>query len=198
MELDINKIKKIKIDDVRPNDWNPKEKNHARVQDIKKSIQIMGFKQPIQVRDNNGYEILDGEQRWTAMKELGAKEVYIYDNGKVTDEEAKAETLRWQVQVPFDEIELAPIAVELADMNIDIPYTEEEIENYRQMAEFDFDYSSERPDFEDEDGVKTLSVKMTEEAYNVVMRAIAKLQEDIPDAGEARAIELICANYLGG
>jgi hypothetical protein len=198
MELDLKKIKKVNIDDVRPNDYNPKEKNHIKVQQIKKSIELMGFKQPVQVRDNNGYEILDGEQRWTAMKELGAKEIYIYDNGKVSDEEAKAETLRWQVQIPFDEVQLAPLVVELANLNIDIPFNEEEIEDYRKITEFDFNqYNANRPDFEEEDGVKTLSIKMTEEAYNVVMRAIKKLQEDIPDAGESRAIELICADYLG-
>lgn len=199
MELDIKKIKKVNIDDVRPNSYNPKEKNHKKIEDIKKSIKLNGFKQPIQVRDNNGYEIIDGEQRWTAMRELGYKEIYIYDNGKISDEDAKNETLWWQVQIPFDEVKLAPLVVELSNLGLEVPFSTEELNDLKGLAEFDFgEYSSDRPDFEDEDGVKTLSIKMTEEAYNVIKRAIAKLQEEIPDAGEARAIELICANYLGG
>lgn len=196
MELDISKIKKVNIEDVRPNSWNPKEHNQQIIDWLKQSIQSMGFKQPLSVRQNDGYEILDGEQRYKAMQELGAKEIYIYDNGKVSDEEAKTETLNWQIQVPFDEVQLAPLIVELNELDIALPYTEEQIENYRNLSEFDFsDYSDTRPEYED--GVKTLNIKLGEEAYNVVMQAIDKVKAET-DSSDARAIELICAEYLGG
>lgn len=197
-EFDLSKIKKVKITEVRPNTWNPKEKNHAKVQDIKKSIETMGFKQPISVRQNKGYEILDGEQRYTAMLELGATEIYIYDNGVISDEDAQSETIWWQVQVPFDEIKLAPLVVSLFDMGKPLPYTQQEVEDFRQMAEFDFNqYETNRPDFED--GVKTLNIKMGKDAYNVVMQAIEKCKQTDPDnISEARAVELIAADYLGG
>lgn len=197
LEYNPTKVKKVAIDDVRPNSWNPKEKNHANVEYIKQSINEMGFKQPLSVRQNDGYEILDGEQRWTAMKELGATEIYIYDNGKVSDKDAKAETIRWQTQVPFDEIKLAPLVLELSDMGVKLPFTDMQIQDYKDMAGFDFDqYETDRPEFDDD--VKTLSVKMGEGAYKIVMQAIEKAKSEDPDnISEARAIELICADYLG-
>lgn len=195
-DFDATKIKKVSIDEVRPNSWNPKVKNHAKVQDIKKSIELLGFKEPIQVRQNDGYEILDGEQRYTAMLELGAKHIYIYDNGKVDDADAKNETLWWQVQVPFETVELAHLVAELDKLNVEMPYTDKEIAEFKQMAEFDFsDYDT--PDDESEQGFKTLSIKMTEEQYEIVRNGIDKVTRE-QDCSESRAIELIVADYLAG
>lgn len=199
LEFDISKIKKVPIDEVRPNTWNPKERNEVIIDYIKNSIKQMGFKQPVSVRQNDGYEILDGEQRWTAMKEMNAEYIYIYDNGIVSDEDAKSETINWQIQVPFDNIKLAPLVIELADLGYKLPYSEIEIEEFRNLSEFDFDqYNEDKPEFDD-DEVRTFSVKMSKEAYNIVLEAITKCQNiDSDNISEARAIELICADYLGG
>lgn len=197
LDYDIKKIKKVKISEVRPNTWNPKEHNQQIVDYIKQSIQDMGFKHPISVRQNDGYEILDGEQRFKAMTELSADYIYIYDNGEVSDEDAQSETINWQIQVPFDDIKLAPIVVKLSELGKKVPFTELEVRDFKELAEFDFSqYSQERPKFDDD--VRTLSVKMTKEAYDVVMRAVNKCKDSADNISEARAIELICADYLGG
>lgn len=201
MGLDItydkNKLKVVKLEDVRPNTWNPKEKDHANVKFIEQSIKSIGFNEPIRVRENNGYEIIDGEQRWTAARNLGLKEVLIYNEGVVSDKDARAKTLWWQVQIPFDDVKLAYEVAQLSKEDVELPYTAEEIEDFKAMAEFDFDqYNSERPEFDD-DGMKTLKLVMGEEAYNVIMQAIAKVQAENDNISEARAIELICADFLG-
>lgn len=200
MGLDItydkDKLKVVSIDDVRPNTWNPKEKDHKNVKLIEQNIKRIGFNEPIRVRENDGYEIVDGEQRWTASKNLGLKEVLIYNEGKLTDEEARASTLWWQVQVPFDDIKLAYEVAQLSSEDIEIPYTAEEIDEFKALAEFDFDqYATERPEF-DNDGMKTLKLVLGKEAYNVIMQAINKVQAENDNVSEARAIELICADYL--
>ena len=51
-------------------------------------------------------------------------------------------------------------------------------------------------EFEDND-VKTFKVVLGEEAYQIVTKAVKKVQDD-NDCSEARAIELICADYLAG
>lgn len=201
MGLDItydkSKLKVVKLEDVRPNTWNPKEKDHANVKLIEQSIKSIGFNEPIRVRENNGYEIIDGEQRWTASRNLGLKEVLIYNEGVVSDKDARAKTLWWQVQIPFDDIKLAYEVAQLSEEDVALPYTAEQIEDFKAMAEFDFDqYNAERPEFDD-DGMKTLKVVLGEEAYNVVMQAIAKVQAENDNISEGRAIELICADFLG-
>lgn len=199
MELtyDEKAIKRVPIDDVRPNSWNPKEKNHKKVEDIKKSIEMHGFKQPLQVRSNDGYEIIDGEQRWTAMKELGATEIFIYDNGTVSDEDAKNETLWWQVQVPFETVGLAHLVAELDALEMQLPYTEKEVAEFKGMAEFDFEYDGERPDDGNQDDVKTLTIKMNSEQFEVANRALEHIKEE-NDCGDGRAMELLAADYLAG
>jgi hypothetical protein len=195
-------IKKVAIDDVLPNTWNPKEKDHAKVKDIERSIKKNGFKQPVQVRQHptqaGKYEIIDGEQRWTAMSNLGAKHIYIYDNGVVSDENAKSETLWWQVQVPFETISLAHLVTELADMDVELPYNTKELDEFREMAEFDFDkYDNERPGDDEDLEFKTFTVKLGSEAYDVLQDALNTIKEE-NDCSDARAIELMAADFIAG
>lgn len=200
MELDKqeDKLKKVKIDDVRPNSWNPKDKEHENLENIKKSIKMYGFKQPVQVRQNNGYEIIDGEQRWTAMKELGAKHIYIYDNGEVSDEDAKNETLWWQVQVPFEAIGLANLVTELDGLEMELPYSPKEIKEFAEMSKFDFDqYDEERPDDGSDLEFKSFTVQLSVDALAVVTEALEKIKEE-NDCSDARALELMAADYLAG
>ncbi len=197
MKYDPTKVLKVAIDDVRPNPWNPKEKNHKKVEDIKTSIKTIGFKEPVQVRDNDGLEIIDGEQRWTAMKELGADFIYVYNNGKVSDEDAKSETLWWQVQVPFETIQLANLVVELNNLEMELPYSEAEIADFKEMIEFDFDdYATDGPEDEDLE-FKTFTVKLPMEAFKILESALEDLKEK-NDCSDARAIELMAADYISG
>lgn len=197
-----DKIKVVPIDKVVPNTWNPKEKNHKKLADIMRSIEMYGFKQPVQVRQHpnlkGSYEIIDGEQRWTALQNLGASQVAIYDNGVVSDEDAQNETLWWQVQVPFDEIPLAKLVASLDELNLELPYTEDELKTFKEMAGFDFaNYEKERPEDEEDDGFKTVLVKVTEPQYNIIMQALDKaIQLDPDNISQARALELISADYL--
>lgn len=194
------KVKVVPIDDVLPNTYNPKEKNHAEVLKIRKSIKMHGFKQPIQVRTHPNqegkYEIIDGEQRWTAMKQTGATQIPVYDNGEVSDTDAQNETLWWQVQVPFEPLPLAALVVELHDQGMELPYSEAEILEFQGM------FGTEAPDDEDDDedefdGVKTLTVKMSGEQYDIVTKALEKIKEE-NECGDGRALELMAADYMAG
>lgn len=190
-KVDLSKLKIVPIDDVRPNPWNPKRENHLKYLDVRKSIEKHGFKAPIQVRQNDGLEIIDGEQRWRAAKELGYTEVIVYDNGRVSDEDAKNETLWWQVQVPFEETPLADLVVELHKLDAELPFTSAEIANFEKIVQANNEPEPE----EDEPDIRTLSIKLTKAQFDVVMQAIEAVKEE-EDCSESRAIELICADYL--
>ena len=56
---------KVDIDKVHPNSWNPKEPNTKEYENVKKSLEINGYAQPILViEDGDGFEIIDGQHRF--------------------------------------------------------------------------------------------------------------------------------------
>jgi hypothetical protein len=207
IDFDLSKIKKVKIDEVRVNSWNPKKADTPEFEKVKKGIKLKGLRGAIIVRENpndiSTYEIIDGHQRYTASKELGFKELYIYNEGNISDKEAKELTIWYQQQVPFDRIDEAylfnELKIEFNDL-LELPYTEAEEIEMQELANFDFSQYDPNAYTEptDEDGVKTLKLVLNEEAYNVIMQAIKKAQNEADNISEARAIELICADYLGG
>lgn len=203
-EFNPDKLKKVDIYKVRENDWNPKDPNNPEYEKVKRSIEINGLTQPIFVRENdNGdtkYEVLDGAHRFRACKDLGFDEIYIYNEGEVSDELAKTFTIWHQVQVPFETLELAPLVIELNRFDMELPYSNDEINKFADMLEFDFnDYSTEEPDFnqESEDELKTLNIKMTPEQFEIVQNAIKTVAEG-ENVSDGRALELLCSSGLAG
>lgn len=200
-DFDPTKIEKVAIDDVEPNDYNPKEKDTPEYRNVVESIRVNGLKQPIFVREvdgNDKYVIVDGEQRYTAAKELGYGEIYVYNLGKISEAEAKSLTIWFEVQVPFMEIELAPLVVELNELNFTLPYTDRQIEDFENLVKFDFNeaYKDEEPIGDEEEiKLKNFTVKMTPEQMEIVQDAI-KMVVDGDNVSEGRALELLCASGI--
>jgi hypothetical protein len=199
--FDTGQIKTVDIDQVRPNTWNPKDRETEEYKTIKRGIELKGLRQPIFVRQNDGYEIVDGEQRWSACTELGYKRILIYDLGEISKKEAQELTLWFEQKVPFNEIDLAHL---LADMvksgeKLEIPFDEVALENYLKMAEFDFDSyktNSESEESMDQDDIAVY--KVTLDQKSIIDKAIAVVREDKPDMTDGRALELISADFLSG
>lgn len=199
-KFDEKNLTLVDIANVRTNNYNPKDKDTKEYKQVVKSLDLNGFMSPIivrQVEGFDGYEIIDGEQRFTAAKELAYKSIPVYNLGYISDIDAKSKTIFAEVAVPFNEIDLSHLVVELDEASVALPYTEAEIADFRHMSEFSFDnFDDDDGEFEDND-VKTFKVVLGEEAYQIVTKAVKKVQDD-NDCSEARAIELICADYLAG
>ena len=162
-DFDPENIQIVEIDKVHPNSWNPKLENTPEYQKIVESIQVNGFKSPIIVREvEEGYEICDGCQRWNAAKQLGFDKIYIYNLGKVSDSEAKSITIWMETQVKFDELQLAPLVAELNDLQITMPYNEDEVQDFINMLHFDFEG----------DGKINLNVKCTPEQFDKIKECL--------------------------
>lgn len=200
-EFTPEKIQKVSIEQVVPNDWNPKEASSQEMENIKKSLEINGYAQPILVREKDGsFEIIDGFHRFSALKELGYKELYIYNAGKISDEQAKAMTIWMQTQVAFDDIQLAPLVMELNSLNFELPYDDKEIEKFKDLTQFDFgDYDTTGPQQQEnlDDEFKTLTIKMTSEQFEDVQNAIKTVSEG-DNVSEGRSLQLLCVNGLNG
>lgn len=177
MDKDFNlaNIKKVLITDVRTNSWNPKESNTPEYHKVVKSLERNGLKGFIAVRtnpdDNTTYEILDGHQRFTAANQLGYKEIYVYDEGKLDDKTAKEYTIWWQQQVPFEKVAEAQLVTELIREYNDLeslPYTSEEVNEMAVMTEFSFDEYDDKADDEKDNTYKLTFVYPDEDEANMI------------------------------
>ena len=181
-DFDPTRVEIVDIDKVRPNGWNPKLKDTAEYHKVVESIQVNGFKLPIMVREvEDGYEICDGEQRWTAAKELGFEKVYIYNLGNIPEEEAQGITIWMEENVPMSDLLLAPLVVELNDLGMQMPYDEGEVDNYKSMLNFEF-VEDDRP---------TLTVKCTPEQYENITGKIKERMNENSMTEEQALVDLV-------
>lgn len=191
-------VLKVSIDEVELNDYNPKLTGTKEYEKVVESLRVNGLASPIIVREVEGkYVVVDGAQRLTACRELGFEEVYVYNLGEISEEEAKSLTIWLEVQVPFNELELAPLVVELNKLDIEIPYSDEEVDDYANMLEFDFTPRDKEVNESEDDGFETLIIRMTEEQYNIVREEIDRLVEE-EDMSEGEALAEICSAPLDG
>ena len=70
----MNKIRKIKINDIKPADYNPRILTQNAFENLQNSIKKLGVLKPIIVHAENN-TIVAGHQRTRAMKSLGIEEV---------------------------------------------------------------------------------------------------------------------------
>lgn len=196
-EFSPENVKKVDINKVVPNTWNPKPADPPEMEYIKKSLQQNGYATPILVRrKGEGYEVIDGQHRLLAAKELGYKELYVYDAGEVSDEEAKAMTIWMQTQIDFSEEELAPLVMELNDLKIELPYNDLEIEGFRNLATFNFDSAwKEQTPVEVEKTEEVLTIKMTPEQFQVVSGSIEKIKSEYR-VNDGEALKIICEQVI--
>lgn len=136
------KLQAVDLAKIIPNTWNYNEQSEDMLEKTKQNLKAFGQMRPIVVREHDsGYEIINGFHRWLSCKELGFKQVLINNLGKVSDKEAKLLT------VLLNELKGNPNAIKLAklidslylsdswqDISLLIPFTDDEIENFRKIA----------------------------------------------------------------
>lgn len=88
MEL---KIEYVPIDSIKPYAGNAKLHPQEQIDQIKRSIELLGFDDPIAVWQNN--EIIEGHGRLLAAQQLGMTEVPIIRLDDLTDEQRRAYAL---------------------------------------------------------------------------------------------------------
>ena len=71
------KINKLRVESIVPNKFQPRKKfDEGKLKELKDSIKAKGIIQPVIVRKTKeGYELIAGERRFRAVKELGFREI---------------------------------------------------------------------------------------------------------------------------
>ena len=210
MEVRID-VKAVPIDSLKANPWNPNKQSDFVFEKEKNSITQFGFIDPITVRETakGKYEILDGEHRWKAAKALKFKQVPVNSLGKLDTATAKKLTVILnELRGSYDMVDLAKLVkglsdeVGIDDLLRDLPFTDQDLKNIIDAAQFDMD-TLKRPDKADDAGDddqwKELKFAVSESQAEVIEKAIDRLILGVPLAGKnprASALELMSADSL--
>lgn len=88
--MDKQKVEYVSIDSIRPYERNAKLHPPEQIEQIKRSIERFGFRDPIGVWHD---EIVEGHGRLVAAQELGFTEIPVIRLDDMTDEERRAYAL---------------------------------------------------------------------------------------------------------
>ncbi|MFQ6112692.1 MAG: ParB/RepB/Spo0J family partition protein [bacterium] len=88
-EAQVERLREVEISEVKPNPFQPRETfDPITLEELKQSIAENGVIQPITVREvNSGYELIAGERRLRAARELGLERIPAFVLEVNTDEE---------------------------------------------------------------------------------------------------------------
>lgn len=139
----IRLAKSVDINFLVPNSWNFNQQSREVFRAEMESIRRNGFCDPILVRKHpkqkGCYEIIDGEHRWLAAKEVGFTKVPVISFGTISDQRAKG------ISVTFNETKgdahktaLARVIAEIQgdeDIRVQLPYSDSDLESLINLAE---------------------------------------------------------------
>ena len=98
----------IAISKIKPNKNQPrKEFDELKMEELKNSIREKGILQPIAVREikKNHYEIIAGERRYRAAKEIGLKTIPVY----ILSVDSESEIMEYALIENIQRVDLDPI-----------------------------------------------------------------------------------------
>lgn len=211
---------RVDIDRVQPNPWNPNKMEPALyaklITGLKRTLEETGKLPPIIVRPNKGkgvYEIIDGEHRWRALKELKETKIRVV-SFECTDQLARMLTINLNYlrgtaddeqlgKNVMDLIELGCSTVDLAEI---LPYSEYDIATmveeskvslkaYENLLRQDDDDSggSGGGKTDDEDDIwVNLNYRVTKPQSEIVQREITRISTRLKGKNlQGRSLELM-------
>lgn len=206
-------IQELPIGKVVPNKYNPNRMTKKTFATLKRFIEKVGFIQPVLVRPIEGgmYEIMDGQHRYEAMKELGRETIPVVIS--VADEDvAKLHTINMNNLrgTELDRIKLGKMVKELRTKMDDetlealLGFNQQELKTYEELVDFDFDSLQDESekinaaeakiasDKTDKDTLEEFSIPVTPVESDLIRTAI-KTKPKTPDN---IAIVSLCNEYL--
>lgn len=196
----------LPIDKLDPNPWNPNRMDSVRFKKLVAYLEREGFVVPIVVRPGKRgrYQIIDGEHRYRAAKELGLPAVPC----EVVDlDDRRAKILTINLNRLRGEHAPAPTAALLHDLSMSLsaediasqtPYSRPEIEDYLallQVPDTLLDLESEAAEHERNRG-HVISIACDNPA--LVEEALREAQERAGgEVSRGAALEAVCAAFLG-
>lgn len=134
-------------------DWNYKEDDAELQKSLEANIKANGQIENIIVRQVKGgvWEVVNGNHRLQAFRNLGYETAICYDLGPVSLEAAKLVAVETnETRFMSDKLKLAQRIAELTgkfsskELSVTMPFSEQEIDNTKQILNFDWTDKSKR------------------------------------------------------
>lgn len=174
-------IKKVSVNSVFPNKWNPNIQNDNIYKTLVKSIKELGFIVPVLVREIevDTYEIIDGEHKWKAANELGYTEIMVASMGKIEDSTAQLLTISMNNIRGNDDVMKRAELLQLIKAGQKplfslLPMSEKQIEQELALLNFDF---SKFKNIDVEEVEKNRCASAVQNAY-ILDKALRKIHAD--------------------
>jgi ParB-like chromosome segregation protein Spo0J len=197
----------IDIERLYANAWNPNRQDTFMYEKELASIRTFGFVSPIIAREvGSEFEIVDGEHRWKAAKQLGYRSLPVWSLGIIPDATAKQLTIVLnETKGHADPLALRELLTDLMtveSLSMDdllevMPFPPERFEGLLAMP--DVDLSGMADPVSPSSGEKFVEriYRLPRDAAAVIDDAIERARGD-SDIADWRALELIAADFLGG
>lgn len=195
----------------RPNPWNPNKMQPRDYARLIHDIELFGFVDPLTVRpdpkDSLYFQIIDGENRWRAGRDLGLAAIPYFDIGPVDDATAKKLTIALnELRGQYDPKDMSALLQDLlrdetpAQILEQLPFSEEALAGLVGMEGFDWKgLDRPEPKKERESGPRWVerTFRLPPEADEVIQQALDKAKsESGGEMVDGQALELIAADYL--
>ena len=215
-----NNYQEVKLKNVIKAEWNYKTDDDARLQVLINNIKENGQLENIIVRElgDGRYECVNGNHRLEAFKALNYEKVLVYNLGTIPLRKAKKIAVQTN-ETKFDanSLKLAEIITDISEeftlqeMVNTMPYTVEDINNFKAVVDFDFgDLGPTEPPKDDTqtkpktkpaltdeiDPIKTVLLRVEESVYLLWREWVNKVNNRLGYESENKAFEIAIVEAL--
>lgn len=196
MEQPEIKVIEVPTGDLVPYANNAKLHSQLQVEQIANSIEEFGFNDPIAVWENpdGAMEVVEGHGRVLAAQKLGLDKVPVFYLNHLTDEQRRAYTHvhnQTTLNSGFD--------IDILESDIfSLPEIDWESFGFDGIA-FDPDSFGTEFDLDDGDGpkVKTISMRFTQEQYDLVVSVLDEMDVEKAVDHRGTAVYELCKQWAG-
>ena len=185
--------------------WNYKTEDKGKQEKLKENIKRNRQIENIIVRllDTGFYEVVNGNHRLGVLKDLETDKVYCYNLGKISDVKAQKIAIETnETRFETDHLKLAELLTEIAkeydleDIEKTMPFSKQELQDFEQLLNFDWDQYNNKVPLDDEDYKETyvkINVDVSEHTYKLWKDINKKMEKILGYKNEAKVFEFMCA-----
>ncbi len=205
------RLLRVPLDRLRPHPANANVMEEERLVKLAENIRREGDYPPLVVRphprEDGRYQLLDGHQRWEALKRLGHREAHCYvwscDDGTALMLLATLNRLEGRDD-PLKRAELLRALTELAsadELASLLPEDAASISRSLELLDLDLDHLL--ADFQEEagpgDGVRAITFAVSPDDEQIIEEAVERAADGLDGANRrGRALALVARSYLKG
>lgn len=199
LTLNPENYKEVPVDKIIIENWNYKKTDEKLQKKLVKNIEKNGQIENLLVRNlgDGTYGLVNGHHRLDALKELKYESAYVYDLGGISLTAAKRIGIETnETKFKSDNLQLAELLSDLTDefgleeLELTMPYSSDELENFAELLEFDWDTQEEEEKESKShtavsaggDKFRTLKLELSPELADAFEKQINRLKKEGGDS----------------